>query len=104
MSRFRNCDGISASRKVSKSAFVNSGATLCRGVVIAETFAGGGDGSGISGDGAGPCPWAPAISAEVSVANNWYRRMALRIENECASCKEPDKNVIYSAPFPARRV
>jgi hypothetical protein len=53
MFRFRDCDGISASRKVSKSAFVNSAAGLVFGAA-AETSAAGGDGADIKGDGAGP--------------------------------------------------
>jgi len=53
MVRFRNCEGINASRKVSKSALVNSCAGL-RGGTTTGTFAGGGDGADINGDGAGP--------------------------------------------------
>ena len=53
MFRFCNCEGISASRKVSKSAFVNSGAALGCGA-IAGAVAGGGEGTDMSGDGAGP--------------------------------------------------
>src|SRR5437868_7880926 len=56
MFRFCNCDGIKASRKLSKSCRVNAGGGLgCDGVAAA--FAGGGVGSEINGegDGAGPC-------------------------------------------------
>jgi hypothetical protein len=53
MFRFRNCEGISASRKVSKSALVNTDGGLGCGEA-AGTFAGGGEGSDMSGDGAGP--------------------------------------------------
>src|SRR5205085_1273967 len=56
MFRFCNCDGINASRKLSKSCRVNAGGGLgCEGVAAA--FAGGGVGSEINGegDGAGPC-------------------------------------------------
>src|SRR2546430_17555417 len=59
MSRFCSCDGINASRNVSKSDFVSAGGGLGCGAT-AETFIGGGEGSDISGDGAGPCPCAVA--------------------------------------------
>src|SRR4029077_7793926 len=68
MFRFRNCDGISASRKVSKSGLVNSGAGLVFGATT-ETSAGGGDGADIKGDGAGPCALVTRIAIAVAMAN-----------------------------------
>ena len=59
MSRFCSCDGIKASRNVSKSDFVSAGGGLGCGATAA-TFVGGGEGSDISGDGAGPCAFAVA--------------------------------------------
>src|ERR1700724_884542 len=60
-----NCDGISASRKASKSCFVKTGAGLVSGTGADGTLTGGGEGSEISGDGAGPCPWATAVAAKI---------------------------------------
>src|ERR1700747_1093686 len=62
MFRVCNWDGISASRKASKSCFVKGGAGLVSGTGAEGTFAGGGEGSEINGDGAGPCPCAIAAS------------------------------------------
>lgn len=53
MFRFRNCHGISASRKVSKSALVNSGAASACGVTTGALEVGG-DGAVVRGEGAGP--------------------------------------------------
>ena len=68
MFRFCNCDGINASRKLSKSCRVNAGGGLgCDGVAAA--FAGGGVGSEINGegDGAGPCAnTANAVAAKIN--------------------------------------
>src|ERR1051326_3458231 len=67
MFRFCNCDGISASRKVSKSCRVNAGGGLACGGVAAA-FAGGGEGSEINGDGAGPCAnAADAVALKMNV-------------------------------------
>src|SRR5438046_251828 len=69
MFRFCNCDGIKASRKLSKSCRVNVGGGLgCDGVAAA--FAGGGVGSEINGedDGAGPCANAAAVAVKTNNA------------------------------------
>ena len=69
MFRVCNCDGISASRKVSKSGREKAGGGLgC--AVTAGAFAGGGVGSEINGegDGAGPCPNAAAAAVTINKA------------------------------------
>ena len=53
MFRVCNCEGISASRKASKSCLVKTGAGLVSGIAADGTLAGGGEGGEISGDGAG---------------------------------------------------
>ena len=80
MFRFRNCEGMSASRKVSKSALVNSGAGLVCGATTGM-FAGGGDGADINGDGAGPCALATLIAIALTTA-----KVANCARGENASC------------------
>src|SRR5262249_44766734 len=98
MLRFCNCDGISASRKVSKSSFVNAGGGVGCGAEEGP-FAGGGDGSDITGDGMGPCAFAddsaPRIVAAAAVDRETNRTISFCTNAEFASCEAADKGLIY---------
>src|SRR5438270_6209168 len=92
MFRFCSCDGISASRNVSKSALVNAGGGLGCGAT-AGSFAGGGEGNDSNGDGAGPCAWAIAIIATIAA----QLEISFCIAVEFASWCTTDKTLIYAA-------